>query len=88
MNLDYREVLVCLVTIVAIAAATIVAVGAVATYSYIVHTTSPAREAAYRTPVVVASSIDPCLDLVAARPPTPPADSGLQCPIYRGIDRG
>jgi hypothetical protein len=83
MNLDFREVLVCLVTIVAIAAATVVAVGAVATYSYIVHTTSPAREAAYRAPVL-ASAIDPCMDLaVAARPMTPPTDTGLQCPVYR-----
>jgi hypothetical protein len=81
MNLDLREVLVCLITIAAIAAATLVAVGAAATYSYVVHGLPP-QQAAYRMQQV-ASTIDPCDDTLAKGPPTSTADAGLQCPVYR-----
>jgi hypothetical protein len=81
MNLDLREVFVCLVTIVVIAAATMVAVGAAATYSYVLHASWP-HQAAYGAPAV-ASTIDPCVDTFAVRAATPAPDSGLQCPVYR-----
>jgi hypothetical protein len=81
MNLDLREVLVCLITIAAIAAATLLAVGAAATYSYVVHGLPP-QQAAHGMPHV-ASTIDPCVDTLAMGPPTSTADVGLQCPIYR-----
>ena len=89
MNLDFREVLVCFVTVLVVAAATIVAVGAVATYSFYVHAISQQRDAAYPAPAVLASTIDPCLGetTFAARPVTPVAESGLQCPIFR-VDQG
>ena len=81
MNFDLREVLVCLVTIMVIAAATVLAVGAAATYSYMLH--APARQQAAYGAVVMASSIDPCVEAFAMRPSTPASDSGLQCPINR-----
>jgi len=81
MNIDLREVLVCLVTIVVIAAATMVAVGAAATYSYVLHASWP-HEAAYGAPAV-ASTIDPCVDTFAVRAQTADPESGLQCPVYR-----
>jgi hypothetical protein len=82
MNLDLREVLVCLVTIVVIAAATMVAVGAAATYPYVLHASWP-HQAAYGAPSVP-SAIDPCVDTFAVRAPTSIPESGLQCPVYRG----
>jgi hypothetical protein len=83
MNLDLREVLVCLVTIMVIAAATVVAVGAAATTSYMLHS-APRQQAIYSGPAV-ASAIDPCVDAFAVRT-TPTSESGLQCPVYRRSD--
>jgi hypothetical protein len=89
MKLDLREVFVCLVTVMAVLAATVIAVGAVATYSFYVHALSPQRDVGRWAPTVLASTGDPCLadPAFAARPATPMAETGLQCPIY-GPDNG
>lgn len=79
MNLDLREMLVCLLTIVVIAAAAVVAVGAAATTSYMMHA-SPPQQAAYGTSTV-ASAVDPCVNAFAMPPLTTRPESGLQCPI-------
>ncbi|HLN08920.1 MAG TPA: hypothetical protein VK281_08175 [Xanthobacteraceae bacterium] len=81
MNLDLREMLVCLATIAVIAAATIVAVGAAATYSYVLHASWPQHAASGG--LTLASTIDPCVDTFAVRAPTSAPESGLQCPVYR-----
>jgi hypothetical protein len=92
MRLDLREVLVCLVTVMAVLVATVIAVGAVATYSYYVHATSPQRDATYRSAtvsaIVLGLASDPCLTEPAfsARPVTPASETGLECPIYRSDD--
>jgi hypothetical protein len=89
MKLDLREMFVCLVTVMAVLAATVIAVGAVATYSFYVHATSPQRDAGQGTPIVLALASDPCLaePAFAVRPATPASETGLQCPIYRS-DQG
>jgi hypothetical protein len=86
MRVDLREVLVCLVTVMTVLLGTVIAVGAVATYSAYVHATLPERDAANHPAVVLALAGDPCIAEAAARPSTPSSETGLQCPVYRSED--